>query len=179
MQFNSEPESAHSQSNHGDTIERRGDDILIIQNVLSRSFAFIVVLIVVGVAAALVLSMFFPDSIPALFLFILVIIAFASLITKRTFVEIDRSKGIVQKKWTLLIFKGGKVYPLSDFRDINIEEKRQVLEGYPLPYYSLKLDGRKTKLEIVSIDDLKEARKFQSELSRFLKLSGRGCRVAG
>lgn len=176
MFFNSDFNRTHNLPNTQSLLYKCGSDIVMIRPEPPGSLAAVWFLTGVGGLAAVAIFRSGPDNFSALLLFLLFLCISFSLMAKWAYIKLDRCEGTLRKK---LGFGRSRIYRICEFQDIQIEEKRLNLEGYLLPSYSVRIVGKNKKLELVSTDDLLEARSLQAEIAEFLHFPGKEICAAG
>jgi hypothetical protein len=92
--------------------------------------------------------------------------------TERTIIKINRKEATVEKIRKVIFFAQAKTYSLRDFDSVKLMEKEvPVEEGYSNIIYSVILQGKKSSLELFSLEDEKQGQSFSRELSSFLKFT--------
>ena len=103
-----------------------------------------------------------------IFFFIVALVVSA----ERTTIKIDRLEATVKKTYKVYFLSRTKTYSLNDFDSVRLIKKAvPVEEGYINIIYSIILQGKKSSLELFSLEDEKQGQSFSSELSSFLKFT--------
>jgi hypothetical protein len=104
-------------------------------------------------------------------LFVLVAVSISLLITKKKVLEVNRTDRTINTFSQVFFFKKKRTLPIAGFDSIKISSRAEAIEdGYLDTVYSLVLSGSTGSLEIVSVDDMAEAKRQLDELATFLNL---------
>ncbi len=151
-------------------IERNSDNIIVIYDrpagTFSKPLLWMMACSILGIAIlGLVTSQGF-SAIPVIVLFLLCSIAFLSRQTKTEMNPADRTVRMTRK---VGLYEWKTVYSLDDIVAVEVTDESRMIEGYPLPLYSVKLIGKKKEIAIYSTDDPREANVLREEIATFLK----------
>jgi hypothetical protein len=154
-------------------LNKADENIWVYRDDSGKNTAWIPVLLFAALLLMLIVTHGDIGKIPFQFTAIIFFLIFALIVSaERTTIKIDLREATVKKTHKVSFLSRTKTYSLHDFDSVRLMEKAvTVEEGYINIVYSIILQGKKSSLELFSLEDEKHGQLFSKELSFFLKFT--------
>jgi|WetSurMetagenome_2_1015567.scaffolds.fasta_scaffold132635_2 hypothetical protein len=154
-------------------LNKADENIWVYRDDSGKNTAWIPVLLFAALLLMLIVTHGDIRKIPFQFTAIIFFLIFALFVSaERTIIKIDLREATVKKTHKVSFLSRTKTYSLHDFDSVRLMEKAvTVEEGYINIVYSIILQGKKSSLELFSLEDEKHGQSFSKELSLFLKFT--------